>query len=421
MPAPLESLPITLPEDVTFERDKPGNPLDRHPTWKHVDCPQCGGKAQRETDTLDTFVDSSWYFARFTDPHNENAPCDKALARYWLPVDQYVGGVEHAVLHLLYARFFTRAMRDCGFLDGPANGEPFASLFTQGMVVHETYWLRPTEEKADGRWLLPEEVQRSGDQAVEIATGRDVMIGAIEKMSKSKKNVVDLDAFVTDFGADVARWFVLSDSPPERDVEWTASGVKGAWGFVQRVWTLVEGHGRPAPKPGDAAPQMSPEAHALRQLAHRAIDSVTADIENFRFNVAVAQSYELVNAIAKLKGDDDGAVFARGEALRILTQLISPFMPHLAEECWETLGFTPFVASTPWPEADPALAARTTVTLPIQVNGKKRAEIEAAKGAPEAEVREMALAHPSVAQFLEGQTVRKVIVVADRIVNIVAN
>ncbi len=415
VPVPEKDLPVQLPEDVTFDKDKPGNPLDRHPTWKHVKCPSCGGDAQRETDTLDTFVDSSWYFARFTDPTNENAPFDKALASYWLPVDQYVGGIEHAVLHLLYSRFFTRAMRDCGFLDGVTDGEPFASLFTQGMVVHETY------KSSSGAWLLPEDTDLKDGKRVELKSGAPVEVGAIEKMSKSKKNVVDLDAFIQDFGADVARWFVLSDSPPERDVEWTASGVKGAWNFVQRVWTLTEAHGHPAPKPEDAAPAMEPDAYALRQLAHRAIQSVTDDIENFRFNVAVARSYELVNAIAKLKGQDGGSVFARGEALRILAQLISPFMPHLAEECWEKLGFLGFVATAPWPVADPELAARNTVTLPIQVNGKKRAEIEAPKGAAEADVRELALQHEAVKPFLEGVTVRKVIVVTDRIVNIVAN
>ena len=319
------------------------------------------------------------------------------------------------MLHLLYARFFTRGMRDCGFLDGPADGEPFASLFTQGMVVHETY------KSASGAWLLPEETDIKDGKRIELKTGAPVVTGDIEKMSKSKKNVVDLDAFVTDYGADVARWFVLSDSPPERDVEWTASGVKGSWNFVQRVWTLVESYGDNAPKSGVVASAMEPDAHALRQLAHRAIQSVTEDIEGFRFNVAVARCYELVNAIAKLKSQDGGSHFARGEALRILAQLISPFMPHLAEECWEKLGFTGFVATAPWPVADPALAARTTVTLPIQVNGKKRAEIEAPKGAAEAEVRELALSHASVTPFLEGVTVRKVIVVPDRIVNIVAN
>jgi len=416
VPVPENDLPIALPEDVTFDRDHPGNPLDRHPTWKHTTCPQCSGEATRETDTLDTFVDSSWYFARFTDPKNETAPFDKAKAAYWLPVDQYVGGVEHAVLHLLYSRFFCRGLRDCGLMDLPS-GEPFASLFTQGMVVHETY------KSASGAWLPPEETEVRDGARVELSTGKAVAIGDIEKMSKSKKNVVDLGDFIRDYGADVARWFVLSDSPPERDVEWTAAGVKGAWGFVQRVWTLVEAHGKPAPRPTDAPPKgvTQGEPLALRQLAHRAIQSVTDDIEHFRFNVAIARGYELVNAIARLKGEDEASVYARGEALRILTQLISPYVPHLAEECWETLGGEGLLATAPWPKADPALAARNTVTLPIQVNGKKRGEIEAAKGAAEADVREMALKHPSVAQFLEGQTVRKVIVVTDRIVNIVAN
>jgi leucyl-tRNA synthetase len=413
VPVPEKDLPVALPEDVTF--DKPGNPLDHHPTWKHTTCPQCSGKATRETDTLDTFVDSSWYFARFADPHNESEPFDKKRAAYWLPVDQYVGGVEHAVLHLLYSRFFMRGMRDCGLLDGLPSGEPFKSLFTQGMVVHETY------KSAAGQWLLPEETEIKDGARIDIATGKPVEIGAIEKMSKSKRNVVDLSAFVTDFGADVARWFVLSDSPPERDVEWTASGVKGAWGFVQRVWTLVEAHAASSPKSAPPKSAYLGEPLALMQLAHRAIQSVTDDVEHFRFNVAVARCYELVNAIAKLKGDHEAPLWARGEALRILTHLISPFMPHLAEECWERLGGKGFVATAPWPIADPELAARNTVTLPIQVNGKKRAEIEAAKGAPEADVREMALKHPVVAQFLEGQTVRKVIVVADRIVNIVAS
>jgi leucyl-tRNA synthetase len=305
-------------------------------------------------------------------------------------------------------------MRDCGFLDGVPNGEPFASLFTQGMVVHETY------KSATGAWLLPEDTEIRDGKRIELKTGAPVVVGAIEKMSKSRKNVVDLDAFVTEFGADVARWFVLSDSPPERDVEWTAGGVEGAWRFVQRVWTLVDGHGQPAPKPGDAAPNTEADAHALRQTAHRAIAHVTDAIEGFRFNSAVARCYELVNAIAKLKGDDAGAVFARGEALRILTQLVSPFMPHLAEECWERLGFAPFAATAPWPVADPTLAASNTVTLPIQVNGKRRGEITVDKGLASDAVEAAALANEDVKRFLEGQSVRKIIVVPDRIVNIVA-
>jgi leucyl-tRNA synthetase len=411
---PANDLPVTLPEDVTFDANTPGNPLDRHPTWKHVKCPTCRGEATRETDTLDTFVDSSWYYARFVDPKNENAPFDKALASYWLPVDQYVGGVEHAVLHLLYSRFFTRAMRDCGFLDLPS-GEPFASLFTQGMVTHETY------KSAAGKWLAPEEIERGDAGVLEITTKQPATVGAIEKMSKSKKNVVDLDAFVTDYGADVARWFVLSDSPPDRDVEWTDSGVQGSWRFVQRVWALVDEHGL-APKLRDAPPPgIDGEALALRQTAHRTVAGISDDIEHFRFNKAVARCYELVNAIAKLKGEDAAAKFARGEALALLAQLLSPFMPHLAEEAWEKLGREGFVASAPWPVADPALAAQNVVTLPIQVNGKRRGEIQAAKGASEDEVKALALANEAVAAFLTGQTVRKVIVVPDRIVNIVAN
>ncbi|MBI1252078.1 MAG: leucine--tRNA ligase [Alphaproteobacteria bacterium] len=411
---PEKDLPVALPEDVAF--DLPGNPLARHPTWKHVPCPQCGGAAERETDTLDTFVDSSWYFARFTDPHNPKKPFDKKLAKYWLPVDQYVGGVEHAVLHLLYARFFTRAMRDCGYVD-LKSGEPFSALFTQGMVVHETY------KAQSGAWLLPEDVERTADGAIELKTKAPVEIGAIEKMSKSKKNVVDLDAFVSDYGADVARWFVLSDSPPDRDVEWTDAGVKGAWRFVQRVWALVEAHGQHAPKPGEAPPAGANQgaALALRQAAHRAVHAVTGDIEHFRFNRAVARCYELANAIDKAKGANDAAaVWARGEALRLFAQIFAPFMPHLAEEAWNMLGQEGFIVQAAWPEADPALVKEDVITLPVQVNGKRRGEISVAKGLGEGDVRETALQHPTVSQFLEGLTVRKVIVVPDRIVNIVA-
>ena len=411
---PADQLPVELPRDVSF--DKPGNPLDRHPTWKHVPCPACAKPAVRETDTLDTFVDSSWYFARFADPKNETAPFDKKAASYWLPVDQYVGGVEHAVLHLLYARFFTRALRDCGYLD-LQSGEPFASLFTQGMVTHETY------KSAAGKWLAPEEIERSAHGAIELASRAPIEIGATEKMSKSKKNVVDLDAFVTDYGADVARWFVLSDSPPDRDVEWSEAGVKGAWRFIERVWAAVEDHGADAPGPDDPPPPSANEgeALALRQAAHRAIAGVTADIENFRFNVAIARTYELMNALTKAKGaKDEGLVWARGEALRLTAQLIAPFTPHLAEEAWERLGQNGFIAAAHWPTPDPALLAETDITLPVQVNGKRRAEIRVPKTAPEAEIRAQALAEETVAAFLAGLTVRKVIVVPGRIVNIVA-
>jgi leucyl-tRNA synthetase len=455
-------LPVTLPEDIAF--DLPGNPLARHPTWKHVSCPACAASAERETDTLDTFVDSSWYFLRFTDPRNEAAPFDKKAAAYWMPVDQYIGGVEHAVLHLLYSRFFGRALRDCGYLD-LESGEPFASLFTQGMVVHEAY--RAVEPVASankgaqlesvssisealekpvnalinldfdsefgkrgavlklGGWLSPDEVEVKDDAIVSKATGGRMMVGRNEKMSKSKRNAIDVDVFVGDFGADVARWFVLSDSPPDRDVEWTDSGVEGAWRFVQRVWSAVEAHGVKAPEPDDQAPPeaLTGDILALRQAAHRGLKELTADIEGFRFNVAISRCYELMNVIARTKAeakDEAALLWARGEALRLLTQMIAPFMPHLAEECWEKLGQKGFVSAAVWPSPDPALVAQLLVTLPVQINGKRRAEIQVAKGLAEDQVRALALGQEQVASFLAGLTVRKVIVVPDRIVNIVA-
>jgi leucyl-tRNA synthetase len=418
VPVPDDQLPVTLPEDVTF--DLPGNPLARHPTWKHVPCPKCGEPAERETDTLDTFVDSSWYQLRFTSPHETSRPVDPKAAAYWLPIDQYVGGVEHAVLHLLYARFFTRAMRDCGMID-LASGEPFAGLFTQGMVTHETF------TSAAGAWLAPEDVDIVGDDLIERATGKPASRGSLEKMSKSKKNVVDLDTFVRDYGADVARWFVLSDSPPERDVEWTEAGVTGAWRFVNRVWDTVDA--LPAGAPGPLADYDAKlggsegDALALRKLTHKTIAQVSKGIEQFRFNVAVANLYEFVNALKKHEGANDAAIMtARAEAMGVLARLIAPFMPHLAEECWERIGGDGLVCLAPWPEADPRLASDDVVVLPIQVNGKRRGEIEAARGAtlsPEdavARAREI----PAVAKALEGLAVRKVIVVPDKIVNIVA-
>jgi leucyl-tRNA synthetase len=411
---PEKDLPVALPEDVVIDRG--ANPLARHPTWKHVACPTCGKPATRETDTLDTFVDSSWYFARFADPNDADKPFDAKLAEYWLPVDQYIGGVEHAVLHLLYSRFFTRAMRDCGYLNLPT-GEPFAGLFTQGMVTHETY------KSQAGAWLSPDEIEKRDGGAFEVVSGKPVIVGAVEKVSKSKRNGINLQTYVNEYGADVLRWFVLSDSPPERDVEWTASGVEGSWRFMQRVWSLVDAHGAAAPKPSDTAPAEAGagEALALRQLAHRTVAAVTEGIESFRFNSSVARCYELVNAIAKTReAKDAGVIWARGEALRIITQVLQPFVPHLAEECWAALGQDGLVSAAAWPAADPVLTAADTVTLPIQVNGKKRGEVAAPKGAPEADVRALALAHPAVAQFLEGQSIRKVIVVPDRIVNIVA-
>ncbi|MFT4252720.1 MAG: leucine--tRNA ligase [Caulobacter sp.] len=410
---PEDQLPVTLPEDVTFDPNKPGNPLVRHPTWKHVACPSCGAPAERETDTLDTFVDSSWYFARFTDP-TAAEPIDKACADHWMPVDQYIGGVEHAVLHLLYARFITKALKDEGLL---SVDEPFAGLFTQGMVTHEAY------KNEAGEWVEPSDVvitaEGNARTAKHAKTGAPIVIGDIEKMSKSKKNVVAPEDIFEAYGVDAARLFVMSDSPPERDVQWTNSGVEGSWRFTHRLWNEFDG--QPV---GDFAHDAADEtALALRKAAHKLIGFVTDSIEGFRFNSGVARLYEFLNALkaAPAEGGSEAVLAARVEALDILARLVAPFTPHLAEEAWARLGREGMVVDAPWPKADPALAADDERVLPIQINGKRRGEIKVKAGAPDDEVQKIALADPGVMAHLEGVTVRKVIVVKDRIVNIVAN
>jgi len=417
VPVPDKDLPVELPKDATF--DKPGNPLDRHPTWKHVDCPNCGGKARRETDTMDTFVDSSWYFVRFTAPHAKT-PVDKEAAAYWLAVDQYIGGIEHAILHLLYSRFFTRAMCDTGHLSMAQNArEPFAALFTQGMVTHETYKSR------HGGWLQPSQVRIEGEgasrHAVEIATGEPAVIGAIEKMSKSRKNTVDLDDFVSRYGADVARWFVLSDSPPERDVTYTDVGVEGARRFVQRVWRLVDQGAEKAAEKGAAKPaEFGAEANDLRSAAHKALDQVAHSIEALRFNVAVAQIYEFANVLGSALGKTGpDMAWAQREALEFLVHMIGPMMPHLAEESWARLGYNTLLANEAWPEADPALLVDDTIVIAVQVNGKRRDEMTIARTADKAEIEAAALQLETVQRALEGRPVKKVIVVPQRIVNVV--
>ncbi len=406
VPVPKDQLPVTLPEDVSF--DAPGNPLARHPTWADVACPACGAAARRETDTMDTFVDSSWYFARFTAPQAD-APTVAAEAEYWMNVDQYIGGVEHAILHLLYSRFFARAMHRTGHLPEKC-AEPFEALFTQGMVCHETY------RSADGRWLSPEEVEVGPEGLIERATGAPVAVGPSVKMSKSKKNVVDPERIIADYGADVARWFMLSDSPPERDVEWTAAGVEGASRHVQRVWRMLETALPGLPAHG-SAPEDGAEALALRRVTHKTIAGVTADIEGFAFNKAVARLYEFANALARAP---ESAPAARREAFETFALLTAPMTPHLAEEMWAALGCPGIVAEAAWPVADPALTRDDTIRLPVQVNGKRRAEIEVAVGADAATVEALALADPDVARALGGAAPRKVIVVPGRIVNVVA-
>jgi len=415
VPEARENLPVKLPDDIDFE--KPGNPLDRHPTWRDATCPQCGGKAKRETDTMDTFVDSSWYFARFTAPQ-AHEPTDPQAANAWLPVDQYIGGIEHAILHLLYSRFFVRAMRECGHV---ALDEPFKGLFTQGMVVHETY--------RDGReWVAPVDVAITEGEgtrtATRLSTGSPIEIGGIEKMSKSKKNVVDPDDIIASYGADTARWFMLSDSPPDRDVIWTEAGVEGAHRFVQRLWRLVS-ETAPRIAGADASPQSEDEAVlTIRRAAHRAAAGVADDIERLGFNKAVARIYELVNTLAAsvsgVSADSEPALKAAArEALTILVRLIAPMMPHLAEECWTTLGMDGLAAAAPWPDVDPALLKDDSITMPVQINGKKRGDLTVPASAGKPDIEQAALALDVVQAALAGNSPKRVVVVPGRIVNVV--
>jgi leucyl-tRNA synthetase len=384
---PKEQLPVVLPDDVSF--DIPGNPLDRHPTWRHVDCPKCGKPARRETDTLDTFVDSSWYFIRFASAPGDR-PFDRAIAEQWLPVDQYIGGVEHAILHLLYARFWTRALAHIGRI---GLSEPFTGLFTQGMVTHETY------RDAQGIWLAPEEVS----DGIVVATGQRVTLGRVEKMSKSKKNTVDPGPIVDQYGADAVRWFMLSDSPPERDLPWSEAGIEGAWRFVQRLWRLTE------------AASAEGEDRELDRKLHKTIVGVATDIDALSFNKAVAKLYELANAIEKAAPSA-----SRTTAARTLVRLVAPMAPHVAEEAWARMGETGLVADAAWPQADPALLVDDEVTIAIQVNGKLRDTLTASKGMPRAEIEALALGSDKIMRLLEGRQPRKVIVVPDRLVNLVA-
>jgi leucyl-tRNA synthetase len=419
VPVPEKDLPVELPLDVGF--DAPGNPLDHHPTWKHVACPSCGGPARRETDTMDTFVDSSWYFARFTDPSNRRAPTTPAIADHWLPVDQYIGGIEHAILHLLYSRFFTRAMRRCGHLD---MDEPFSGLFTQGMVVHETY------RAPDGEWVAPANVRVEADAKGRRAfirdSGEPVEIGPIEKMSKSKHNTVDPDEIISTYGADTARWFMLSDSPPERDVIWSEAGVQGAGRQSQRLWRLICEIERIV---GSQRPTMpatfSPEAMKLRQAAHSALAKVQEDIERLRFNVAIATIYELLNTLAAAVGEIESASvgedlrFAFAEAGDFLVHMFAPMMPHLAEECWMVLGHSTPIAESAWPACDYALTIKSEIVLPVQVNGRKRADLTIERDADAKAVEAAALALDAVRRTIGERPVKKVVVVPQRIVNIV--
>ncbi|BAI94876.1 leucine--tRNA ligase [Sphingobium sp. TA15] len=389
---PKDQLPVVLPEDVSF--DIPGNPLDRHPTWKHVDCPTCGKPARRETDTLDTFADSSWYFIRFASQPKDR-PFDRETVEKWLPVGQYIGGVEHAILHLLYARFWTRALQHMGQI---GFAEPFTGLFTQGMVTHETY------KSPDGAWLAPQEVERQGDRIVMVGTGAPVTLGRVEKMSKSKKNVVDPDDIIAQYGADAVRWFMLSDSPPERDLPWTEAGIEGSWRFINRLWRLF----------GEADKGAEGQDKTLDRKLHQTIDGVAKDIEALSFNKAVAKIYELTNAVEKARPSA-----SRSAAIRALALLVAPMTPHLAEEAWADMGEQGLIAEAAWPAVDPALLVEDEVTIACQVMGKLRDTITVPKGTAKEELERLALAAPNVVRTLDGATPKKVIVVPDRLVNLV--
>jgi len=410
VPVPSDQLPVELPEDVNF--DEPGNPLDRHPSWKHVDCPSCGKAATRETDTFDTFFESSWYFARYCSPTSENG-IDKAAADYWMSVDQYIGGVEHAVLHLLYSRFFTRALKKCGYLSAE---EPFKGLLTQGMICHETY------KDADGNWMLPSDAVRNEDgQVSHKDTGQPVQVGPSIKMSKSKKNVVDPELIIASYGADTARLFMLSDSPPERDLEWTDSGVDGAWRYINRLWRLIT---EPkAPYPGKDTPQpadLSEDAKKVRAQVHKTIAAVTDDLAKFHFNKAVARLRELTNSLGTLDGVKGDDAWVLREGYENLVRLLAPMIPHITAELWAELGHDSVLCNVAWPVADKNLLVEDTIIMPIQVNGKRRDQLEIPVDMDVKEIEKLALASEKVQAILDGKPARKVIVVAKRIINVVA-
>ena len=399
VPVPADQLPVSLPEDVSF--DKPGNPLEHHPTWKDVDCPKCSKPARRETDTFDTFFESSWYFARFCSARSDQA-FERDAADYWLPVDQYIGGIEHAVLHLLYSRFFTRALKQCGYL---GIKEPFAGLMTQGMICHQTY------RDDAGNWLLPEEAEKANGT---------VTVGRSEKMSKSKKNVVDPEEIINNYGADTARLFMLSDSPPDRDLDWTDSGIDGAWRYVNRLWRMMTEPRMPLAASGTPKPdELSPAAAEAWRSIHKTVAAVSADLDKFHFNKAVARIRELTNTLDTLDGNEAGVDWVLRQGFETIVRLIGPMMPHIAEELWLQLGHEVMLTDTTWPEVDETLLVEDSATVAVQVNGKLRGTIDLPIGLKGKEAEEAALSLPRVVEAIGDKNVRKVIVVPDRIINVV--
>ena len=410
VPVPEEDLPVTLPEDVSF--DKPGNPLDYHPTWKFVDCPQCGKNAERETDTFDTFFESSWYFARFCSPHSDQA-MDRNAVDYWLPVDQYIGGIEHAVLHLLYSRFFTRALQKCGYL---SVSEPFAGLMTQGMICHETY------QDGEGNWLFPDDViPNDAGQPTHKDTGETITIGRSEKMSKSRRNVVDPEIIISEYGADTARLFMLSDSPPDRDLDWTEAGIEGAWRYINRLWRMVSEPRMEIGAIGETIPEScGDQIEKIRRTIHRTVHAVSNDLDRFHFNKAVARIRELTNTLDELDPTDSNAPAMYRYGLEVIILLIAPMMPHIAEEMWLSLGHSEFVVNTPWPEFDASLLEEDSVTMGVQVNGKMRGTVEIPRNCDQEQAEQAALGLETVITAMDGKPARKIIYVPNRIINVVA-
>jgi leucyl-tRNA synthetase len=410
VPVPDEQLPVELPYDINY--DAPGNPLDRHPTWKKTTCPSCGKTATRETDTCDTFFESSWYFLRYLDPRNNAEAFSAKASNYWMPVDQYIGGVEHAVLHLLYSRFFTRVLRDCGYA---VPDEPFAGLFTQGMVTHATF------KDKDGKWLYPTEVKIEGGKASKLSDGSPVTVGAITKMSKSKKNTIDPQDIIDTYGADAARLFILSDSPPERDLEWTESGIEGAWRYINKIHrTVVDAKTIMAAKDTPMPKAFSPDAADIRRATHKTIDAVARDIDNFHMNKAVARIREFSNALSAYTPNGADGKWAMREGFETLLKLLNPMIPHVTEELWSELGHTTILAETPWPAVDDKLLVADTITMAVQVNGKLRATITLPASADKTAAEKTALDDANVKKSLEGLSVKKVIVVPGKVVNVVA-
>lgn len=409
VPVPEDQLPVKLPQDVSF--DQPGNPLDLHPTWKHVECPTCGKAAMRETDTFDTFMDSSWYFARYCSPHSSQ-PFEKKEAEFWMPVDQYIGGIEHAILHLLYARFFTKALRDCGYW---TISEPFKNLLTQGMVCHETY-----RDQA-GTWLYPHEVEKRDGQFFKVADGTPVKVGRSEKMSKSKCNAVPVENIIKDYGADTARLFILSDSPPEKDFEWTEAGIEGSWRYINKIWRFVLSHLEILKKVevSNVPPAFTEKALAIRKLTHKTVSSVSQVIEKFHYNRYIAHLREFSNALEEFTPVETSEEWALHEALTTLVLILAPALPHLAEALWAELGQGSFVVNQPWPQPDAAFLKEEKVTLAIQVNGKMRGTIDISPNLKADEVQTLILALPAIQAHVQDKAVRKFIYVPEKIANVV--